>query len=118
MDLDQRLARLLASIVERRADYALARLELSIKVPKAPVAPLLPPLGNASEELLRDRWDNLERQLDEVGRFVRRIDDDRRAKTRLHPAFLWLERTYRELDQYARALRWVLTVTERSIDES
>jgi hypothetical protein len=118
MALEERLHRLLASVVEREADYVLARLELSWRHPQAEVPPILPRLADASESALRSRWDEVERGLEEVGRFVRRIDGDRRISTRSDPAFLRLRRTYRELDHHARALRWVLTVTERTTDES
>ena len=118
MALDQRTLRLLDSVAARETDYALARLELSWRLPHAEIPPILPRLGDATESALRSRWDEVERRLEEVGRFVRRVDGDRRISMRSDPGFLRLRRTYRELDHHARALRWVLTVTERTTDES
>lgn len=117
MALDQRLVRLLSSVIERAGDYALARLELGIRLPKLELPPVLPRLADASEATLRGDWARLQTGLEEIGAFVNRIDGDRGTTARTDPAFLWLRRTYRELDQYARALQWVLTVTERTSDE-
>jgi hypothetical protein len=116
--LDQRVVRLLASVIERGGDYALARLELAMRVPEIPLPPTLPRLDDASEASLRRQWTAVERRLEEIGDFVQRIEGERRSAVRDDPAFRWIARTFRELDQYARALRWVLTVTERTSDES
>jgi hypothetical protein len=44
---------------------------------------------------------------------VKRIDANGRSTRRTAASFRSLKRTVRELDQYARALRWVMTVTEQ-----
>jgi hypothetical protein len=41
---------------------------------------------------------------------VKQVESAPGTQERSDPAFRWLRRTVRELDQYARALRWVLTV--------
>ena len=40
------------------------------------------------------------------------IDDARNKRAVYDPSFAWLHRTTRELEQYARAVRWVMTVEE------
>jgi hypothetical protein len=45
--------------------------------------------------------------------FINEFDDAEGRKAAEDATFRWLARTAKELDQYGRALRWVLTVTER-----
>jgi hypothetical protein len=45
--------------------------------------------------------------------FIQEYDDAEGRKVNGDATFRWLARTAKELDQYGRALRWVLTVTER-----
>jgi hypothetical protein len=110
--VDQKLVRALSSFITRSSDYSLARLEFASEHPELPAPPLLDRLPDASEETLRHRWERLERQLDGIMAFIREHDD---AEGRIagDATFRWLARTARELDQYGRALRWVLTVTDR-----
>ena len=115
MPLDQRLVRLLSSVIDRTGDYTLARLELGTRAPRCVLPPPLPRLPDASEEALRARWPEIEASLEGVAAFVRRTERD--DAERADPSFERLRRIFRELDQYARALRWVLTVTERTDDE-
>lgn len=109
----QRLVRLAASFIGGTGEYTLARLEFAMKNPEHPVPPTLTRLPDASEATLRERWESIENEVDGILAFVKRIDAEPRSTVRSDPAFLWLKRTARELDQYARALRWVLTVSER-----
>jgi hypothetical protein len=111
--LDQRIVRALSSFITRGSDYALARLEFAMQHPHDPAPPLLDRLPDASEQTLRERWDRLERQLDAVRSYVRTFRGIGQAAERSDATFRRLARIARELDQYARALRWVLTVTER-----
>jgi hypothetical protein len=67
-------------------------------------------LPDASETALRERWDQTEAQLAEIAAYVKQVESSSGTEQRADPAFRWLRRTVRELDQYARALRWVLTV--------
>ncbi len=108
--MNPRLVNLLASFIRGSGDYALARLEFSMRFGGRPAPPLLDRLPDASEATLRDRWDGIEGQLGAIVAFVRQIEASACAEERSDPAFRWLRRTVRELDQYARALRWVLTV--------
>ena len=75
-----------------------------------PAPPVLDRLPDASEATLRERWDGVEEQLAEIVTYVKQVETASGTEERADPAFRWLRRTVRELDQYARALRWVLTV--------
>ena len=111
--MDQRIVRALSSFITRSGEYALARLEFALEHPDLPAPPLLDRLPDASERTLRERWETLERQLDTILAYVRSLDDLQPQIPRDDATFAWLARIIRELDQYGRALRWVLTVTER-----
>jgi hypothetical protein len=110
--MEVRLVQLLASFISVSADYALARLEFALRDPAAPAPPIIERLPDASEESLRSRWPAIETQLDAALAYAKHLppshsnDDEKGAGG-------WLRRTVREMDQYARAIRWVLTVTER-----
>jgi hypothetical protein len=75
--------------------------------------PVLHRLPDASERTLREHWDGVESQLHAIVDYVKRIEDDPRSSQRSAASFRSLKRTVRELDQYARAMRWVITVTEQ-----
>ncbi|MFN2461958.1 MAG: hypothetical protein ABR591_14975 [Candidatus Velthaea sp.] len=108
---------MLGSFITRSTDYALARLEFACKFPERAAPPVLDRLPDASERTLRERWDAVEAQLHAVVDYVKLVDEGARTTERSDSAFVWLKRTTRELDQYARALRWVLTVTEADASE-
>ncbi len=110
--INPRLVNLLGSFIGGTSAYALARLELASLFPSHPAPPVLDRLPDASEATLRAHWDRIENQLHGIIDYVERIEADQRGPQRSAPAFAWLKRTVRELDQYARALRWVMTVTE------
>jgi len=111
--MDQKLVRTLSSFITRSTDYSLARLEFATQNPQLPAPPILDRLPDASERTLRERWQHLERQLDVIMTFIHELDDAEGRKVSDEATFRWLARTAKELDQYGRALRWVLTVTER-----
>ena len=69
--------------------------------------------NSCARRTLRERWQHLERQLDVIMTFIHELDDAEGRKVNGDATFRWLARTAKELDQYGRALRWVLTVTER-----
>jgi hypothetical protein len=108
--MNPRLVNLLASFIRGSSDYALARLEFSMRFAGRPAPPLLDRLPDASETTLRERWDEIEVQLSAILAYVKQVESSSGKELRTDPAFRWLRRTVRELDQYARALRWVLTV--------
>ena len=108
--MNPRLVNLLASFLRGSSDYALARLEFSMRFGGRPAPPLLERLPDASEAALRERWDGIEAQLGAIVAYVQQVESSWSPEERTDPAFRWLRRTVRELDQYARALRWVLTV--------
>jgi hypothetical protein len=109
--MDQRIVRALSSFITRSSDYTLARLQFAMDHPDLPAPPVLERLPDASEQTLRSRWVALERQLDDIAAFLRSVDDGRVARE--DATFAALARIIRELDQVGRALRWVLTVTDR-----
>jgi hypothetical protein len=108
--VNPRLVNLLASFIRGSSDYALARLEFSMRFAGRPAPPLLDRLPDASEATLRERWDAVEGQLGTILAYVKQLEAASGTEERSDPAYRWLRRTVRELDQYARALRWVLTV--------
>jgi hypothetical protein len=107
-----RLVNLLASFIRTTSDYTLARLEFATRFADRPAPPLLTRLPDASEATLRERWDSVEVQLTAIVAFLKAADSAGGNTERDDPAFRRLRRTVRELDQYARALRWVLTVND------
>ena len=111
--MDQRIVRALSSFISRSGDYALARLQFAMEHPDVPSPPLLERLPDGSEQTLRTRWERLEGQLDGVTAYVRALEAGDPRIARDDATFASLVRINRELDQVGRALRWVLTITDR-----
>ena len=86
-------------------DLRAAGLELVAEAP-------IDRLSDASAATLQEQWTRIEGQLDEARAFLSRHDDRRQKRAVYDPSFAWLQRTLRELDQYARAVRWVMTVED------
>jgi hypothetical protein len=110
--MDVRLVQLLGSFIRARGEYALARLECAMIDASTAAPPVIDRLADASETTLRVQWPIVEGQLEEAVAYGKTLS---RTKSRVYqraPGFRALERSLRELDQYARAIRWVLTVTE------
>jgi hypothetical protein len=112
MPMDVRLVQLLGSFITARSQYALARLEFAISHPASQAPPVIDRLLEPSERALREDWPELEQQLEAALRFARELDRMQRASLSKDEGYRLLERSLRELDQYARAIRWVMTVTE------
>jgi hypothetical protein len=110
--VDVRLVQLLGSFVAARSEYSLARLEFAMRHPKAPAPPIIDKLGEPSERALREEWPQVERQLESAVAFARDFERRSGVAAIAHVSYRRLERSLRELDQYARAIVWVLTVTE------
>jgi len=108
--MNPRLVNLLASYIQGSSDYTLARLEFSMRFAGRPSPPILSRLPDASEATLREQWDGVEHQLGAIATYLKHAESALGRTERSDPAFRWLRRTVRELDQYARAMRWVLTV--------
>ncbi|MGD0051661.1 MAG: hypothetical protein ABSD03_07545 [Vulcanimicrobiaceae bacterium] len=108
--MNPRLVNLLASFIQGSSDYALARLEFALRFTGQPAPPVLDRLPDASAATLRERWEGVEAQLGAIVAYVKLVEEKAGTQQRSDPAFRWLRRTVRELDQYARALRWVLIV--------
>ncbi len=116
--INPRLVNLLGSFIGGTSAYALARLEFALTFPGHRAPPVLDRLPDASERTLREQWDRIEDQLHGIIDYVKQIEADPRSTQRSAASFAWLKRTVRELDQYARAMRWVMTVTEHDpLDE-
>lgn len=110
--MEVRLVQLLASFIRVSGEYALARLEFTMQHPQASAPPLIDRPPDASEETLRNRWPQIEQQLEQAQVHLKHIRTCGGIREE-DIATGWLRRTVQELDQYARAIRWVLTVTER-----
>lgn len=108
--MEVRLVQLLASFIRVSADYSLARLEVAMEESGGPAAPAIDRLPDASEATLRAHWPLIERQLEQARSFAKQLSAPH--GTPESTARGWLRRSVQELDQYARAIRWVLTVTE------
>jgi hypothetical protein len=110
--MEVRLVQLLGSFISTTSAYSLARLEYAMRHPEATAPPLIDRLSDASEGTLRHEWERVERQLELARRYVKEHDDARGKRAVYDASFGWLQRTIRELEQYARAVRWVMTVDE------
>lgn len=111
--MEVRLVQLLASFIRVSGDYALARLEYAVKHPDRPAPPSIDRPPDASERTLRERWPQIEVQLEAARGYAKQLPAGRGKQQQEDAVTGWLQRTVRELDQYARAIRWVLTVTEK-----
>jgi hypothetical protein len=103
----------LASFIRVGSEYSLARLEYAMSHPNEPAPPLIDRLPDASEASLRTVWPQIEAQLDAAYDFAKQLPGPRGSNGQDDTAAGWLQRTVKELDQYARAIRWVLTITEK-----
>jgi hypothetical protein len=110
--MDVRLVQLLASFIRARGEYALARLECAMQDERAAAPPIIDRLTDASETTLREEWPLVERQLDAALAYAKLLSRTRSELYREDAGFRALDRTLREMDQYARAIRWVVTVTQ------
>lgn len=111
--MEVRLVQLLASFIRVGAEYSLARLEFAMSHPDAAAPPVIDRLPDASEESLRTVWPQIEAQLEAASTYAKQLPPARGSQEQGDVAAGWLRRTIKELDQYARAIRWVLTVTEK-----
>jgi hypothetical protein len=111
--MEVRLVQLLASFIRLSGDYALARLEYTMKHPDGPAPPTIDRPPDASEQTLRTRWPEIEAQLEAARVYAKQLGTRRGRQQQEDTASGWLRRTVQELDQYARAIRWVLTVSEK-----
>jgi hypothetical protein len=110
--VDVRLVQLLSSFIAARGEYALARLEFAMHFPDDGAPPLIDRIHEASEHALGAEWPPAQAQLDAALAFVQSIERAQRSM-RDEPVYRRLLRCVRELDQYARAIAWVMTVSER-----
>jgi hypothetical protein len=116
MPMDVRLVQLLGSFITARSQYALARLEYAMRHSEDVAPPLIDRLLEPSERALREEWPTLESQLEAANDYVKRLERNRTSRGGTDESFCWLQRSVRELDQYARAIRWVMTVSENETE--
>ena len=116
MPMDVRLVQLLGSFITARSQYALARLEYAMQHSGDAAPPVIDRLLEPSERALREEWPALESQLEAAVDYVKRLERSRTSRGGTDESFRWLQRAVRELDQYARAIRWVMTVSENETE--
>jgi hypothetical protein len=110
--MDVRLVQLLGSFITARSEYALARLEFAMHFPDHEAPPVIDRMLEPSERALREEWPYQEAQLEAALAFIKRLEGSKRARLFGDEGYRRLQRALRELDQYARAIRWVMTVSE------
>ena len=110
--MDVRLVQLLGSFIGARSQYSLARLEFALHYPRSKAPPVIGRLAEPSERALREEWPLLEKSARCGAPLRAKAERRRRRKLMKDEAYRWLQRSLREMDQYARAIRWVLTVTD------
>ncbi len=103
---------LLGSFIAARSEYALARLECAMHAAELPAPPVIGRLSEASETVLRTEWPDVEAQLETALAYAKHAERSNASAYRSDGAYRALDRALREMDQYARAVRWVLTITE------
>ena len=110
--MDVRLIQLLGSFITARSEYALVRLECAMHAPNVPAPPIIDRITDASERTLHDEWPSVERQIEGALTYMKHAQRSDSAAFQNNAAYRALDRSLREMDQYARAIRWVLTVTQ------
>ncbi len=105
--MDVRYVQLLASFITARSEYVLARLEFASYHATIAAPPPIDRLPDASEATLQAIWPAIETQVEQAVESMRML-------TRLHGNDLSEDRQFhrigellREMEQYARAIRWV-----------
>ncbi len=116
MPMDVRLTGLLSSFAEVHGQYTLARLEFALHHPAKPAPPVVDCLADSCEDALRGEWYHVEAQLEAALAFAVRLERSRRRKRSTDRAFRLFAQSLRELDRCARAVRWMLTITESRYD--
>ncbi|MGC9992255.1 MAG: hypothetical protein ABSD52_07670 [Candidatus Cybelea sp.] len=114
--MDLRLSQLLGSFADAHEQYTLARLEYALKHPAKPAPPLVTCFADPGEGAVRADWPQIEAQLETALAFTDRLERSRRRRRVADRAFRSFARSLRELDRSARAIRWLLTVTESHYD--
>lgn len=107
--MDVRYIQLLGSFITARSEYVLARLEFASYHSDLPAPPPIDRLPDASETTLRQIWPRVEAQVLEAVQTMRSL-------VRAEPSRLVQDRQFhrigellREMEQYSRAIHWVMT---------
>jgi hypothetical protein len=114
--MDPRLTHLLSSFAQAHEQYTLARLEYALHHPAKPAPPPVTCVVDLGEGAVRADWPGIEGQLETALAFTDRLERARRRRRVADRAFRSFARSLRELDRSARAIRWLLTVTESNYD--
>ncbi|HEY1881892.1 MAG TPA: hypothetical protein VGG51_02480 [Candidatus Cybelea sp.] len=116
MPMDARLEQVLNAFAAAHGEYKLARLEFALHHPAKPAPPVVGALCESCEVELRTLFPQIEMQLETALAFAGRYERGRRRRRRPDPQFRLYSQSLRELDRCARALRWMLTITESRYD--
>ena len=116
MPMDARLEQLLNAFAAAYGRYTLARLEFALHHPAKPAPPVVGGLCESCEVELRTLFPQIEMQLETALAFAGRHERGGRRRRRPDPQFRLYSQSLRELDRCARALRWMLTITESRYD--
>src|SRR5580692_8775808 len=114
--MDLRLTQLLGSFTAAHGQYALARLEYALRHPAKPAPPPVTCCADPGEGSVRADWPHIAAPPDTARAFRDRLERSRRRRRVADRAFRSVARSLRELDRSARAVRWVLTITESNYD--
>jgi hypothetical protein len=110
------MAQLFKTFVEAHERYALARLEFALAHPTKPSPPVVVCPEVSYEGVLRAELPEIEMQLDVALAYAGRIERARRRRRIGDRSFRLYAQALNELDRAARAMRWMLTITESQYD--
>lgn len=114
--MDARLEQVLNAFVAAHGQYTLARLEFAFNHAVKPAPPVVVSFADSCEGELRALLPKIEMQLETALAFASRYERGRRRRRRPDRTFRLYSQSLRELDRSARALRWMLTITESHYD--
>ena len=77
------------------------RLEFAMKHPTLPAPPPIARFEDASERALFEEWPEIERELETALAYAKRLERQQSTTITEDFSHLWLQRSLRELDQYA-----------------
>lgn len=108
--MDVRLVQLLGSFIVARSEYVLARLEFAAYHADLAAPGNIDRLPDASEATLHEVWPKIETQVADAVLAMRKLARAHRAYLDDDVQFTRLGEVLREMEQYARAIAWVLSV--------
>jgi hypothetical protein len=114
--MDARLEQVLNAFAAAHGQYTLARLEFALHHCAKPAPPVVSGLCDSCGTDVRTLLPEIEMQLETALAFAGRHERGRRRRRRPDPQLRLYAQSLRELDRSARALRWMLTITESHYD--